>query len=115
MTSAGTVQEAERFSRLIDAAIEALKNTTVEFAEAERDYRKAKSKAWVQAKTADMLAKEKEAWVDAETADLRFRRDLADGMRSAAMEAVRSRRAQLSAIQTFVNAERAEAEFARTS
>jgi len=106
--------EANRLSRLIDAAIEAMKNTTVESAVAERDYRKAKAEAWVRVKPEDMLAKEKEAWVDAETSDLRYRRDLADGMRQAALEAVRSRRAQLSKVQTFVNAEREEAAFART-
>lgn len=114
MNTAEALTEANRLSRLIDAAIEGLKNTTVEFATAEREYRKSKAEAWLRAKPEDMLAKEKEAWVDAETSDLRYRRDLADGMRQAALEAVRSRRAQLSALQTFLNAEKAEAEFART-
>jgi len=36
-------------------------------------------------------------------------------MRSAATEAVRSRRGQISALQSLLNAHRAEAEFARTN
>ena len=111
--------EAQRLSGLIDAAIEALKNTTVEFAKREAEYRKAKAEAWVRCPRdedgqRDWTAGRREAWVNAETSDLRYARDVADGMRQAALEAVRSRRAQLSSIQTFVNAERAEAEFART-
>lgn len=108
--------EAQRLSRLIDAAIEGMKNTTVEFAKAEQDYRHAKAAAWVQVR--DVLEKgtvpEREAWVGGETSDQRYRRDLADGMRQAALEAVRSRRGQLSALQTFLNAEKAEMGFART-
>lgn len=114
MNTADTFAEASRLSHLIDAAIEALKNTSVAFAEAERDYRRSKSRAWLECKSLDMLAKEKEAWVDAESSDDRYKRDIAEGMRQAALEAARSRRAQLSALQTFLNAEKAEADFART-
>lgn len=123
MTLSDAFAEANRLSRLIDAAIEALKNTSVEFARAESDYRKAKAEAWVRCPNDDAgvkagerewTAARREAWVDADTADLRYKRDLADGMRQAALEAVRSRRAQLSALQTFLNAEKAEADFART-
>jgi hypothetical protein len=119
MNTADALAEANRLSRLIDAAIEAMKNTTVEYADAERNYRKAKAEAWVrcprdEAGARDWTAGRREAWVDAETADLRYKRDLADGMRHAAVEANRSRRAQLSALQTFLNAEKAEAEFVRT-
>ncbi len=123
MNTAEAFAEAQRLSRLIDAAIEGMKNTTVEYADAERNYRRAKAEAWVRcpndeagvrAGEREWTAARREAWVDAETADLRYRRDLAEGMRQAATEANRSRRAQLSSLQTFVNAERAEAEFART-
>jgi hypothetical protein len=61
------------------------------------------------------LAAEIEAEVDELTADLRFARDRADYLRQVALEAVRSRRQQLSAWQSWVAAERAEAEFVRTS
>lgn len=123
MNTAEALREANRLSALIDAAIEALKNTSVEFAKAEAEYRKAKAERWVgcpmddatvRAGEREWTAARREAWVNAETADLRYRRDVAEGMRQAALEAVRSRRAQLSALQTFLNAEKAEAEFART-
>lgn len=106
--------EATRLSRLIDAGIEALRTQSVQLASAEQAYRKGKAEAWVRSKGADMLAKEKEAWVDSETADLRYSRDVADGMRSAALEAVRARRTQVSVLQSLLNAEKAEAEFVRT-
>lgn len=110
---------ANRLSEQIDLAIDGLKNTTVEYAKREAEYRKAKAEAWVrcprdEAGERDWTAARREAWVNAETSDLRYKRDLADGMRQAALEAVRSRRAQLSSIQTFVNAEKAEMDFART-
>lgn len=115
MNTAEALAEANRLSGLIDLAIDALKNTSVEYAKSEQAYRKRKSQAWVECKAhADMLAKEKEAWVDSASSDDRYKRDVAEGMRQAALEAVRSRRAQLSALQTFLNAERAEADFART-
>lgn len=113
-TTAEMYAEAQRFSAGIDHALESLREHVEKSAAAERDYRKEKAKAWARAKTMDMLAKEKEAWVDAETADLRYDRDLADGLRQGALEAVRSRRAQLSKVQTFANVERAEMELART-
>lgn len=119
MNLSDSFAEANRLSRLIDAAIDALKNTTVEYAKREAEYRKAKAECWVRCPRdeegqRDWTAARREAWVNAETSDLRYHRDIADGMRQAALEAVRSRRAQLSSVQTFVNAERAEMDFART-
>lgn len=58
---------------------------------------------------------EREAYVDGLTADARFRRDLADNMRRVGMEAVHSRRAQISLLQSLATAYRAEAEYTRTS
>jgi hypothetical protein len=56
---------------------------------------------------------EREAHVYALVGDFRRTRDLADGQKLAALEAVRSRRAQLSAVQSILSAYRAEAELAR--
>lgn len=112
LSLADAMTEANRLSGLIDAGIDALRVCSRDVAEKERDYRKGKSQAWVQCP--DMLAKAKEAWVDAQSADLRFERDLAEGMRAAAMEAVRARRTQVSMLQSLLNAHRAEAEFVRT-
>lgn len=122
-TTADMYARAMHFSELIDAGIAAMRDLSEKYAQAEADYRKAKAEKWVQCPNDDAgvkagerewTAARREAWVNAQTADLRYQRDLAEAMKQSALEAVRSRRAQLSAIQTFANAERAEAEFART-
>lgn len=106
----------------IDQGIDAQKRWAVALADAERDYRKAKAEAWfrcpiddpgVKAGEREWTAARREAWVNSETAELRHARDLAEAMRQTAVEAVRARRAQLSSVQTFVAAERAEAELGR--
>jgi hypothetical protein len=116
--------EMKRLSRLIDAGIEAMREQSVTLADAEHAYRQAKSEAWVRCPTDDhgikagerlWTAARREAWVAAETADLRRTRDIADGMKHAAVEAVRARRGQLSALQTLVNSHTAEAEFVRSA
>jgi hypothetical protein len=57
---------------------------------------------------------ERAALVDADTADLRYARDVAEGIRRAALESVRARSQQISMYQTLVNAHKSEADFART-
>lgn len=115
--------EMRRLSDLIDKGTSEMVAQVRKNAEAERDYRKGRAEAWALssgelAATKDdgekVLAKEREDWVDATTADLRYVRDLADGMVRAAHEASRNRRAQLSMLQTLVNAERSLADFDRT-
>jgi hypothetical protein len=104
--------EMARLSRLLDQGLAALRDQARELAEAEREYRRAKAQAWVTAP--EGTVPQREAFVNGVTADLRYVRDLADGMRSAALEAVRSRRTQVSALQSLLAAHRAEAEFDRT-
>lgn len=111
--------EANRLSRLIDAGIEAMREQSKTLAAAEQEYRKAKATAWVKCPrdeggSKDWTAARREAWVNSECADLRYTRDVAEGMRQAAVEAVRARRTQVSVLQSLLNADRAEAEFART-
>lgn len=106
------VDEVSRFSTLLDNGLEALRQQSREVADAEFDYRKAKAVAWQTAPPGTVPMRE--AWVDAETAEQRRRLDWAEGSRSAALEAVRSRRQQLSAVQSLLAAHKAEAEFART-
>jgi hypothetical protein len=114
MTPADLMAEAFRLSHLIDAGIQALREQSQALAESERVYRRGKSAAWARSAGQEMLAREREAWVDSETADLRYERDLAEGMRQAALEAVRARRTQVSALQSAMAATREEAAFART-
>lgn len=109
MTPSEAAAELRRLSALLDDALGYLRRQVAELAEAENVYRKARARSWVQVDRA-ATAREKEDAVNAATADARERRDLADGMRQAALEAVRSRRQQISAWQSLMNAMRAEAD-----
>jgi len=100
--------ECRRLSDKIDAGVNSLNTSARQSAEAEREYRKQKAQAWTL--HGDGTAKEREARVDAATADLRYARDLAEAGRQAALEALRSRRQQLSAAQTLVSALKSELE-----
>jgi hypothetical protein len=105
MTLGGLVAEARRLSVLIDNGVAALRTSAKESADAEWTYRKARAKAWLET---DGTAKQREDEVNAATADERRVRDLAEAGRQAALEALRSRRQQLSAVQTLVQAARSE-------
>jgi hypothetical protein len=104
--------ELFRLSTLIDSGINSLRESAFEAAHAEHDYRKAKAIAWNEAPPGTVPVRE--AWVDSQTADQRLRLDLAEGMRQAALEAVRSRRQQLSGVQSLLAAHKEEAAFSRT-
>jgi hypothetical protein len=104
-------QEGRRLSELLDGALAFLKEQIRAAAEAERDYRQAKARAWVEAP--DGTAGAKEAWVNGHTADLRYKRDIAAGMERASHQAIRSRLAQISLLQSVANAHKAEASFDR--
>ena len=112
MSTVDHVAELRRLSSLLDQALGYLRDQTRELAEAENVYRKARAEAWVVIDTS-ATARQKEDQVNAVTADARRRRDLADGMRQGALEAVRSRRTQISALQSLLNADRAETELAK--
>ena len=108
--------ERTRLSDLLDEALSYSGKQVKQFAEAERAYREAKDMAMVTAKVElpKATVSERNARVDAATADLRKARDIADGMRQVGIEAIRSRRQQLSAWQTLTNIYVEEAKFART-
>lgn len=110
--------EFRRLSDLLDKGLSELRSSAHAYANAEAHYRKMKAEAWLNAPRSESrgtwTAAEREAWVNAETADERQARDLADGLRQAALEAVRSRRAQISSLQTLCNLEKEEMAFART-
>ena len=103
--------EAWRLSGLIDKGISALRDAAVAYAEAEHEYRERNAMAYLETESGTVA--EREAHVYALVGDFRRRRDLADGQKLAALEAVRSRRAQLSALQSIIAAHRAESELAR--
>lgn len=111
--------EFERLSGLLERGLSYASEKVLEYAEAERVYRLAQAKAWLEAPRfqddVKVTAGEREAWVMGQTADLRRDRDAADGLRQVGLEAVRSRRAQLSALQSQFGAHREEAALARTA
>lgn len=101
MNAAEMAQEGSRLSRLLEVRAAA---------KAEQEYRHARQMAYLQAHgTVD----EKKATVDDLTADLRFVRDVAEGLRQTALEAIRSRRAQMSLLQSVANAYKAESDWER--
>jgi hypothetical protein len=112
MDMAEAETEVRRLSRQLDTGLDVLRGSAEDVASAEREYRKGKALAWVH--RTDGTAMERAALVDADTADLRYARDVAEGIRRAALESVRARSTQVSMWQTLLNAHRAEAEFTRT-
>lgn len=121
MSALDYVDEVRRLSTLIDNGVKEAAKQARSYAECERAYRHAKADAWTRTvgivdpdTGKGLLAAHREAIVNGDTADARYERDLAEGMKQVATEALRARRAQISAIQTLINGERAEAEFART-
>lgn len=113
MTPDEMTTEMLRLSKNIDEGIETLRVFSQSAAKAEAEYRKAKAEAWLHVDSG-LLAAHRQAEVDARCADLRKVRDTEENMRRAAIESIRSRQAQLSALQSLMNAHRAEAEFSRT-
>ncbi len=111
-TLAFYAEEMTRLSRLLDGGLDVLRDQAHEVAEAEHDYRKMVAQAWLE--TPEGTVPEREAWVGGHCASRRRRRDLAEHMTRAALESVRARRGQLSALQSLLSAYRAEAEFVRT-
>jgi hypothetical protein len=111
VTVSGLNADMVRIAGLIDNALDTLRDNTREFAVAEDAYRMAHAKAYL---SADGPAHQRKALADLATSAERQAAHLADGMRQAALEAVRARRAQLSALQSIAAAHRAEAEFDRT-
>lgn len=103
--------EARRLSGLLDNALRALREQAQEYAEAEDAYRMAHARAYVAAVGPAHMRK---AQADLATSAERQRAHLADGLRQAALEAVRSRRAQISALQSLLAADREEAAYGRT-
>jgi hypothetical protein len=111
VTAAELAAEMRRLSAKIDAGVVELSRASNRVAQAEAAYRQAAAKAWLTCR--DGPVPEREAQVKAVTAGERLVRDLAEGERVTALEALRSRRGQLSAVQSVAAAFRAEAEVAR--
>ncbi len=111
LTSTELQTEMVRLSRQLDKGVEYLTTAAQDFATADAAYKRVRAQAFLEADGAmDMRS----ATADLAAAKERFDVKLADGMRQAALEAVRSRRQQISALQSLAGAMRAEAGFAMT-
>ena len=112
MTLDELAAEARRLSELLDRGVGALRDAARQYADAEHAYRLAHAQAYLQT---EGTVGEREAQTYIQVGGLRRDRDYADAIRAAALEAVRSRRTQLSAVQSLLAANKAEADFARTT
>jgi hypothetical protein len=110
LSTSEALEEVKRLSALLDAGLAYLREQAREYAAAEDAYRMAHAKAYLAAEGPAHLRK---AAADLATSSERVAAHVADGMRNAAVEAVRSRRSQLSAIQSILAAQRAEADMGR--
>jgi len=101
----------EELSRRIDEGIRELASASVEVADSQHELRKSRAIAWVEAPPGTVPVRE--AWVEAKTADEERRHELAEGRKVTAIEALRSRRQQMSAIQSLMKSEHIDFEESR--
>ncbi len=104
------VQLLEAADRL-RASLADLEQRSKDYAQAERAYRMQKATAYL---ATTGTVGEREAYIEKAINDWRYERDLADGLKLSALEAVRGNRGVLSAVQTLANLYREEASFDRT-
>jgi hypothetical protein len=97
-------------SRALDEAQAELIRATREDAAADRRYRQSKSNAYL---ASSGTVGEREATVNKTAGEEGYAAHLAEGLAKAALENVRNKRGQLSALQSIAGAVKAEAELAR--
>ena len=107
--------DTARIKRDADESDKKLRHWGQKWAEAERNYRRAKAEAYARYVDSSMLAEHKAARVNADVRDERYERDVYEALQRAELEKVRFLRAELSAHQTLANAERAEMDLTRTA
>ena len=107
MNVSGIIDEGRRLSESLDNALRTHKTASTDAAHADVAFRKAWATAYLRA---DGTVKHREATADLETADARLAWLLADGSRVSELEVIRSRRQQISLLQSEAAAFRAEAE-----
>ena len=113
MTDLATIhQDMMHFSASINESLDELRTRAVESAELDASLKRHWSAAFL---CAEGTVRERECHADQETADRHQRALIARALEKSATEAVRSRRQQLSAMQTLASAHKAEAEFVRTA
>lgn len=101
------IRELDKRCQMVDAAVLFLTEQSVLWAEAEHEYRKHKATAILEVSG---TVQEREAQAEQKIGRFRYERDKTLALKEAAMESLRSRRAQLSAVQSICNAVKAEME-----
>ena len=112
MNVPGLITKTEQAIAAVDKAITYLPKAAREFADADNEYRKAKSLAYLAQKQGTV--EERKALVDKVCELERLRAHLAEAQWKAALQAVKARTAQLSARQSILNAVRQEMKFEQT-
>ncbi len=97
--------------RLLRESQADLEQRSQDYAHWEQRYRMAKATAYL---ATSGTVNEREAHAEQAVNEVRYRRDLAEGLKVSGLEAVRSNRAVVSAVQTLAALYRSEAEFDRT-
>ena len=112
--------ELKERSLQVDEAIEELRIANLDAKEKSHQYKLDHARAYLEV-VADLSARGKKttvdlikAVVDTRVADQHFSAAIAEGLRETALEALRSRRAQLSATQTVANLVKEEISLSRT-
>jgi hypothetical protein len=106
MTASELAEEMRRLSELLDQALAYLKATSRDWAVKEDTYRMTKAKAFLNGDATTVSDREAQSILATSTE--RQEAHEAEAMMKAALEAVRSRRAQLSAVQTLMNVVKSE-------
>lgn len=108
MTLDELVDEMRRLSGLLDDGLGYLRRVSAEWASSEDRYRCARARALLESAG---TVSERGARADLATSKERRQAHLDDAMKQAALENVRARRVQVSALQSVLAAYRSEAEF----
>lgn len=107
VTPADLRAEMLRLSRELDAAHDSLVKASHDWARAENEYRLAKANSYL---TSSGTVDARKAQVDKTTSGERVQAHTAEALKVAALENVRNKRAQLSALQSVAHAVRSEVE-----
>lgn len=112
MTAGELAEEVRRLCALLDDGLAFQRRVVQEHSVNEDVYRVARARAFLEASG---TVGDRNAHADLATSTQRRAAHLSAGMMQAGLEAIRSRRAQISAVQSIAGAYKAEAEFGRTA
>ena len=114
ITTSELFVEFKMRSQQVDDALAYLRKAVTEWADAEEVYRREKAKSYLAHKARTRQVADAKSLAEIDCSKLMHACHIADGMKQAALENVRARRAQLSALQSIAAMNREEAGFAKT-